>query len=322
MRKTTTAPDSDTWFVFDSSGEARDTGLFGPDSMAWKVWSHPAAFVGAIRSFLAEMLVSPEGADATANTGLYKQDPVGRLQRTMHYFLTVVYGDTATVDKANLRLNRMHSKITGTTPLTGRPYIAVSPLMQLAVMVLTWHSVWVCYEALVGKQSQVDEDRFFAESVRASQALGLDKVSVAEYRRLAQERGNDGTDFDDWEDGKLPATRAEYVRFMRASEPSWCVTPDSRDILNTMLAPSIGSDLRAQLTNHLYPVLSNAAVATLPRRMRAMASIPTSKTWEARSITLGRAAVNVAALPQVSRAFQHEVSPRGYALMRDAFARS
>lgn len=66
MTVTDPTTQSETLFVLESDGPVVDDGLFGPGSMAWKVWSHPAAFVGAVRSFMAEMLSSPEGAAAIA----------------------------------------------------------------------------------------------------------------------------------------------------------------------------------------------------------------------------------------------------------------
>lgn len=104
----------------------------------------------------------------------------------------------------------------------------------------------------------------------------------------------------------------------RAAEPGRCVTPQTRDIIDTLLRPSSPANLRESLLFGIYPVLSNAAAATLPRRMRIMASIPTSRAWETRSIVAGRAAVSAANLPPLSRIIENQISARGYGLMRKA----
>ncbi|MEV6217456.1 oxygenase MpaB family protein [Nocardia sp. NPDC051833] len=317
------SPDTEieTHFVFDAHDAPVDHGLFGPDSISWKVWSHPAALVGGIRSFQAEILTSPEAAAAVVDFGTYKDDPVGRLQRTMQYFLTIVFGDTATVDKANLRLGRMHKRITGHTPATGRAYSGVDPLLMLGTHLLTWHSVWVCYEALVGKQSKEDEERYFLESERAARALGLDQLSAEEYRALAAERGYDITAIENFE-GAAPATHADYSAFLSTTEPAWTVTGQTRAVIDALMKPDGASSLREALLYSFYPLISNAAAATLPRKMRAIAGIPTSSAWEVRSIALGKLAMSALSIPQTRIRFENEVSARGYALVRKAMAQA
>ncbi|MEV6217465.1 oxygenase MpaB family protein [Nocardia sp. NPDC051833] len=314
-------PDTETHFLLDTEAGPADHGLFGPGSMAWKVWSHPAAFVGCIRSFQAEMLASPEGAAAVADFGTYKRDPIGRMQRTMQYFLTVVYGDTATVDKANLRLRRMHKRVEGHVPVTNTEYSGIDPLLMLGVHLMTWHSVWVSYVSLVGEQSQADEEQYFLESKAAAVALGLDDIDVDGYRAMARARGYNADALDAFDDS-TPTSRAHFSAFLNAAGTSWSVTPQTREVMDVLMRPSGASGLRESVMYTLYPMLSNAAAATLPRKMRAMASIPTSAAWEARSIGIGRLVMTALAVPATRAIFEKEVSERGYQLMHEAMAQA
>lgn len=109
---------------------------------------------------------------------------------------------------------------------------------------------------------------------------------------------------------------------MRAAERLWCVTAQTRDIMDVLLAPGNPTDLRMSLLYRAYPIIGNAAAATLPRRMRAMASIPTSRAWETRSIAMGRAFVQAAAIPAIRNVLDSQLSPRGYELMRESLGRS
>ncbi|WP_157896173.1 hypothetical protein [Mycobacteroides chelonae] len=52
-----------------------------------------------------------------------------------------------------------------------------------------------------------------------------------------------------------------------------------------------------------------------------MVSIPTSRAWETRSIAMGRAFVQAAAIPAVRSVLDSQLSPRGYELMRAALGR-
>jgi uncharacterized protein (DUF2236 family) len=299
--------ENSTTFVFDTDTPGADHGLFGPDSAAWRVWSHPAAFVGVIRSFLAEMLASPEGAAALSNSGLYRSDSVGRLQRTMHYFLTVVFADTTTVAKANLRLARMHKQITGPVPLTGTRYDGRDPVLMLSTHLMTWHSVWVAYESLAGAHPG-EAERYFAESARAARSLDLDALSADEFRERVAALGYDPSLLGDCP--VIPETREQFRRFFAVLESRWAVTPGNRDIVNTLLRPR-GRTPRESLEYRGYAVLSDAAAALLPRRMRAFASLPTTSAWEARTILAGRVATRSFTLPPLRRQFEQNVSPAG-----------
>ena len=92
---------TDQQFHFDLPTERRDDGLLGPDSVSWRVWSHPAVIPGVMRSFVLDMVGSTHGAAALEEHSRYREDPLGRLNRTMYYFLTAVFADTATVAAAN-----------------------------------------------------------------------------------------------------------------------------------------------------------------------------------------------------------------------------
>lgn len=155
-----------------------DDGLFGPGSASWQVWSHPAMLIGITRSFILEMIGSTQGAAALEEHSFYRQDPLGRLRRTVHYFYSVVYGDSAEVVAANRRLDRLHQRIMGTDPMDGAAYSALDPYLRLGTHITTWHSVFYAYEQLGGPNAANLEADFFAESRIAGEAMGLDVDQV------------------------------------------------------------------------------------------------------------------------------------------------
>ena len=78
-------PLSDT---FDYRG---DPGLFGPDSVTWRLMGNASSFVGGIRALLVQA-AHPEVAAGVGDHSAYRDDPLGRLSRTASYVTATAYG--------------------------------------------------------------------------------------------------------------------------------------------------------------------------------------------------------------------------------------
>ncbi|MFF2554353.1 oxygenase MpaB family protein [Nocardia sp. NPDC058058] len=259
-----------------------DQGLFGPDSVSWKVWSHPAVIPGVMRSFVLDMVASPHGAAALEDHSRYRQDPLGRLDRTMHYFLTVVFADTVTVAKANTRLDRLHARIVGTEPMTGSRYSALDPYLRLGNHMLSWHSVYYAYQRLVGGLTPEVTDRYFAEAARAFESLGVDLESI---RTAAIRHGIDAGAILD----ELPATHAEYRRLFAGSRHLICVNAQTRSALDAILHPrDMDGNLTRALLFRAYPALARVGIALIPRDIRATCGLSTSARADALALNAGR----------------------------------
>ena len=89
-----------------------DTGLFGPNSVSWKVMGDVASFVGGVRALLLQAL-HPEVAAGVADHSEYESDPLGRLNRTSSFVTTVNYGATREVDLAIQRVKQAHQPVSG-----------------------------------------------------------------------------------------------------------------------------------------------------------------------------------------------------------------
>ena len=96
-----------------------DEGLFGPGSVAWKVWTFPAS---ALRGFARAVTIEHLDPDLTAavdETGQVIQRTPLRYDRTMEYFSAVLFADTPTVIKMSDILMKVHSRAYGTNKVTG-----------------------------------------------------------------------------------------------------------------------------------------------------------------------------------------------------------
>ena len=155
---------------------AGDAGLFGPDSMAWRVHSHPGGMLTG--GFAALMLQSlhPLAMAGVAEYSDYREDPLGRLSKTARYVTMTSFGPTHEAQAAIDKVRRVHSYIHGTAP-DGRPYRADDPDL------LTWvHTAEVScflagYQAFSGSPLTPGEcDRYFAEVAVLAQRLGARDV--------------------------------------------------------------------------------------------------------------------------------------------------
>ncbi len=76
-----------------------DPGLFGPDSITWRVVGDSAAFIGGIRALLIQA-AHPEVVAGVSDHSTYREDPLGRLSRTSSYVTATSYGAMPEVEAA------------------------------------------------------------------------------------------------------------------------------------------------------------------------------------------------------------------------------
>src|SRR6185436_15663666 len=76
-----------------------DAGLFGPDSMTWRVHAHPSALVGGLRALLVQTC-HPLAMAGVAQHSTYRNDPLGRFERTAKFVNATTYGTIAEAEAA------------------------------------------------------------------------------------------------------------------------------------------------------------------------------------------------------------------------------
>src|SRR6266498_3654024 len=69
----------------------RDAGLFGPESVSWRVLREGSVVVGGLRALLMHA-AHPLVVAGARQTGMYERDPWRRLERTLRQPFTVVFG--------------------------------------------------------------------------------------------------------------------------------------------------------------------------------------------------------------------------------------
>ena len=80
----------------------RDPGLYGPDSVTWRVHADPAMALAGLRALLLQA-VHPVAMHGVFTNSDFRADPWGRLFRTAEYVAVTAYGTTREAERAEAR---------------------------------------------------------------------------------------------------------------------------------------------------------------------------------------------------------------------------
>lgn len=144
---------------FDPDADPGDPGLTGPDSSSWAVIGEPAAIAGGVRGLLVQ-LAHPLAMAGVHDHSAFREDPLGRLQRTSAYVTTTTFGSTREALLVSRRVRAVHPRVHGVAP-DGRRYSADDPHL------LTWVSIALTSSFLAAHRRwapyRVDEDAFVSQ---------------------------------------------------------------------------------------------------------------------------------------------------------------
>jgi uncharacterized protein (DUF2236 family) len=149
-----------------------DRGLFGPESVAWKVHADfISMMIGGISSLVLQAL-HPKALAGVWDHSSFRQDLKGRLGRTAFFIAATTYGSHEMADKAINRVNQIHQKVTGFDEFN-QPYRADDPELLAWVHLTETRSFMCSYEpyrseTLIPKQ----KDQYFAEMKMLGERLG------------------------------------------------------------------------------------------------------------------------------------------------------
>jgi uncharacterized protein (DUF2236 family) len=160
-----------------------DPGLFGPDSVTWRIHGDSSMFVGGLRALLLQLL-HPLAMAGVAEHSDYRRHPDRRLARTAVFVATTTYGTTEQAEDAFALVRRVHQTVVGTAP-DGRPYAASDPHLVAWVHHAEVDSFLRAYQRYGSDPlSAADADRYVAEMAVVCERLGGEPParSVAELR--------------------------------------------------------------------------------------------------------------------------------------------
>jgi uncharacterized protein (DUF2236 family) len=154
----------------------RSDGLFGPDSVAWRVHGDVMTMmIGGVAGLLLQML-HPAVLAGVWDHSNFRGDMQGRLRRTARFIALTTYGSRDEAEAAVARVKAIHARITGQLP-DGSSYRADDPALLAWVHVtevISFLSAWIRYAD--PRMPRAQQNRYFAEVAGIAQSLGADPV--------------------------------------------------------------------------------------------------------------------------------------------------
>lgn len=155
-----------------------DPGLFGPDSMVWRVHAHfMAMMVGGLSSLIIQSL-HPRALAAVWDHSNFRGKLKERLGRTAYFVAATTYGSEALAMGAIHKVNAIHARISG-HDLNGQAYVANEPELIKWVHVVEAHCFLSAYQHLSKQRlSPVQCDAYIAEMSKVGHLLGAEDLPV------------------------------------------------------------------------------------------------------------------------------------------------
>ena len=149
-----------------------DPGLFGPQSVVWKVHANfSAMMVGGLSSLMIQAL-HPRALAAVWDHSNFREQLKARLGRTALFVASTTYGSVAMATQSIERVNAIHAKIEG-FDLQGQPYKANEPDLLRWVHLIETVSFLNAYQHLALRPlSMADCNRYVIEMNTVGEMLG------------------------------------------------------------------------------------------------------------------------------------------------------
>jgi uncharacterized protein (DUF2236 family) len=215
-----------------------DLGLFGPESVTWRLHADPVLWLGGIRALYLQSL-HPEAMELLHQHSVFRDDPWGRLRRTAEYVGVTTYGTHENAARAGARVSAVHRRLG-----LDRPDL------------LRWvHCCEVDSFLVAARRSgmrltDAEADRYVAEQLRTGRLVGVP---------------DEGT----------PTSVAELAAYFEEIRPTLACIPEARAAARYILFPPM--PWRAQLFTLARPawtLLAAEAFALLPRWARRLYALP------------------------------------------------
>lgn len=231
-----------------------DPGLFGPDSVTWRVMREPILLMGAGRALLMQA-AHPLVAQGAIDHSNYATDPYGRLERTVTWVTVVSFGTTEEATRATAQVVALHRRVKGQIPgptatkhvPSGTAYTADDPELLRWVHASFVETMLATHDALVGGLDEDERDAFVHEWDAVAALFGLPQ-------RLL------------WRDARAMRT---YVRRQVERGPAR-PGPGSRTVAETVLRPPVSSPALRPAAE----LLAFTAVGLLPGQVRRGYGLP------------------------------------------------
>jgi uncharacterized protein (DUF2236 family) len=146
--------------------------------MTWRVNREGVLLLGGGRALILQV-AHPLVAAGVAEHSNYREDPWGRLYRTLDLTTKIVFGSTDTAKEAAERIWRVHGRVHGETAEgggrypAGTPYDARSPELLMWVHATLVNTSLLIYTRYVGSLTIDEQRRYYDEQKLLGEQFGV-----------------------------------------------------------------------------------------------------------------------------------------------------
>jgi uncharacterized protein (DUF2236 family) len=230
----------------DSQEFSDGWGLFGPETVTWRIHSDPLMGLATLRS-LALRVLHPEGLTSVFATAQRVDDPWDRLRWTLRHLGVVTFGSNVEAAMMGARVRAVLMQVNGVTP-TGEEFRGDDP-----ELLLWMHCCQVASFVEVTRRgglalTDVEHEAYIREQVRLAAVWGLEPDTV-------------------------PASRRDLTRYFRSARPKLRMTAAGRAFIGAIITPAL-PDLMAltQRSRPSWAPVAGLAYGTLPSWARRLYS--------------------------------------------------
>ena len=158
--------------------DANAQGLFGPNSMHWKIYRTPGIILGGYSALLLQ-IAHPAVADGVRQFSSFKKDYLGRAERTFTSMIKIYFGDLPTALGSGKKLHHIHNYIRGKLHShengthSSKEYCANDPELLLWVLSTMIDTSINLYEVVNSPLTQAEKEQFFEESKLTARVMGI-----------------------------------------------------------------------------------------------------------------------------------------------------
>ncbi len=153
-------------------------GIFGAESISWRIHRESALFLGAGRAALLQ-LAHPWVMAALDQHSSLLENPIARFHNTFRVVFTMIFGSADQAIRASRSLHELHTRIRGEMPATVAGYAAGSVYEANQVPALLWvfatliESATYAYECVLPPLSDGERDAYYAETKTLARLFGI-----------------------------------------------------------------------------------------------------------------------------------------------------
>jgi uncharacterized protein (DUF2236 family) len=200
----------------------RNAGIFGTDSMSWRINRESALFLGAGRAALLQ-LAHPWVATALCQHSSLLNKPIARFHNTFRIVFTMVFGTADQALAASRHLYSLHTRITGELAEDTAGWKRGDRYQANEINALRWvfatlvDSALLAHETVFGALPPDDRERYYQETKTLAALFGIPAT-------------------------QLPANAQDFTAYMRKmceagdSSGALGVTADARDMAHNLFA--------------------------------------------------------------------------------------